>query len=353
MADKHSTHILTCALEHRPSVMSFYNKLSASHIYGHPAYIDFLEKHYGDVAIFYVYEEGEDVIFYPFFRRSLDLLLGNKKFDGYVDIHSSWYYGGPLTGGAISAEMAARFRSNFSAYCRDTGVVTEMIRFDANLQNHLLYEPGGFHYDRQTVFVDLTKEEAAICAGFGANRRKGIRKATELGIEIIVRNSRDQIAWEDWAEIYNAEMIRKDAPQRLRFDAAFFNRLRHSMADNVCLLTAMQDGAVVGGLVVLYGCSTAFFYLAASRYDLWDSRVNDLMYSEAILWSRRQGLKIFDFMGGRPNVLKYKSTFSSSRGDFFVRKEIVNQSIFDAARELYSIDETDSFFPPYLPVSRR
>ena len=71
------------------------------------------------------------------------------------------------------------------------------------------------------------------------------------------------------------------------------------------------------------------------------------------MWSKEMDCSVFDFMGGRKGVFRFKSTFSSSRGSFFTYKKIHNREIHevlvDCHKRYWVLDDKVSteYFPSY------
>jgi len=324
-------------------------------IYGHPAYISFLAKHWGDSAELFVYEEDGAFVYYPYFKRPLERLRLHRPPDarltGRFDIHSSWYYGGPLfSPSADSPALAAGFLREFRDYARSAGCVTEFVRLDPNLTNYSTYPADDVTFNRETVYVQLAgRSRAEIWQDFNPSNRWAINRARREGIVTVPYGTRDHEPWVRFAGIYNDEMQRKNAPTHLRFKEPFFNELRAALPDNLCLLAAMKGDEMCGAHLIIFCECNAFAFLSATAFSFWRTQVNNLMWSEAIFWALERGKDRYDLQGGRAGVFKFKAHFSPTRGKFYTLNAIHDPVLYEALVAYNSPkDATVTSFPPYI-----
>jgi len=340
---------------------SYYERLLGRRcIYSHPDYVALLAKVYGDPAELFIYEEGSCFIYYPYFKRALERYplktATGGSLSGHVDFHSSWYYGGPMTNAwNLPPGFEKRFFEAFSDHARRSNCVTEFIRFDPNLQNHALYPCDLVIFNRETVYVELagrTRDE--VWKEFDSQGRRGINRARREGIIVVARGTEEASYWSRFAAIYAGEMVRKNAPSRLHFDEAFFHRLRATLPHNLCLLTAMCGKEMYGGHLIIFDETSAYIFLSATAFESWGTRVNNVMFAEAIFWAQGNGKARYDFQGGRPGVFRFKAHFSSRRGRFYTLNMVHDRGLFEmlAAYNTPAAASGETAvkrFPPYLP----
>ncbi len=342
----------------RPVWQEYYDRLhSRQCVYAHPAYIAFLAGHYGDAAELFVYEADGEFVYYPYFKRRLDglglQLPSGTQLSGRFDIHSSWYYGGPLFSSSDNmAALAADFLREFRDYARSAGCVSEFARLDPNLENYTCYPAADITLNRQTVYVELGgRSREQVWQEFNQSNRWAINRAQREGIVTVPHGTEDAGAWTRFVAIYQAEMERKNAPVHLRFDARFFDDLRSSLPDNLCLLAAMKGDETCGAHLIIYDESNAFAFLSATAFAYWRTQVNNLMWSDAIFWALDRGKRRYDLQGGRAGVFKFKAHFAPTRGKFHTLNAVHDRALFDAlaAANPAPPGQADDRFPPYLP----
>lgn len=333
----------------------WYDRLPEAGPYHSPTYLGVLAgdfEYESEFAEVFVYGTEDAFVYYPYLRRPMsDLPFAAETFsnpDAYSDVVSSWYYGGPLLSPGADQALAAEFAEVFDEYCRDARIVAEFVRFDPNRRNHERFDALEPTFDRETVWVDLTKPKVTIWEEFEKRNRNAIRQAQET--ELLIEPTTDRADYEAFYDVYTDAMDAKDASRHYRFQFSFFERLlgEETLAS---LTVARHDGDFVGGSLVVHDESIAHDYLRATDPDYWDLRVNNLLCYDTMMTMRKRGLERFDFQGGRPGVFKFKKGFSTKdRGEFYLGKRTHLPGVYDdlttAAAE-HGIDTDTGYFPAY------
>jgi len=335
----------------------YYDRISQKAVYHSPHYVKALESHFGGQAELFVFGGDDNFIYYPYLRRSLANLPFAEKCPlclELYDILSSWYYGGPLISSAQSDnKMFTAFLDSFHEYAMESGVVTEFVRLDANLKNYSLFPDQLVKLNRETVYVDLSKSDEEIWSDFSSANRRAIRKASKAGFIIHATDKSDIKRWTQFHEIYDLEMHRKNSPRHLYFSLEFFLSLKDRNRDNTMLLTVEKNNKICGGFIIVFDHEFAFHFLSATMPEHWPDRVNNLLFYNAIIWAKNKGCLVFDFMGGRAGVYKFKSNFSRTRGKFYTYQRVHNQEVYDELvachRSFWHLpfSTVRSYFPEY------
>lgn len=337
----------------------YYHAINRKGIYHCPAYIKSLERHYESPAELFVYEaDANNFIYYPYFRRDLNKLpfshLFEKKFGPYFDIESSWYYGGPLIQTERSTyldELVESFITAFSTFCKDTGVVSEFIRFDPNLGNHDFFKDLlPLARNRKTVYIDLKQSETQIWKNFKGRARTAIRKAKKLGVSVHVASQNDK-ELRKFFEIYTNEMGRKNAPRHYHFNYDFIKYLYENINEQIKLIYAEVNGVFISaGLFIYDPEDTVHYYLMATLREYQKYQANNLIIHEAMLFFKKKGVCIFDLQGGREGVYNFKKSFSKNRARFYTAGIVHNPTAYEdliRCKEKYMGADTSDFFPRY------
>jgi hypothetical protein len=337
----------------------YYSRIEEKGIYHSPHYIRCLEKHYQDKAELFIFGNEQEFIYYPYFIRQLDKLPFASACDIdlsiYFDIVSSWYYGGPLVSGKrVGRLLLNEVTKAFSAYSHQQRFVSEFIRFDPNIRNHLYFVNSlPISENRKSVYVDLRLTEEQIWDNVEGRARTAIRKAKKLGVQVHISNEVKDIV--KFSKIYAAEMERKKAPKHYLFGEPFVGELFNTLAGKIKLIWAGVDDIFISGGIFVYDMDeTVHYYLMATNYDYFQYQANNLILYEAMLYFKKKGARIFDLQGGREGVYNFKKSFSKTWTIFYTCGVIHDISIYEhlvRCSKQFSRVVKDGFFPAYRQKS--
>jgi predicted N-acyltransferase len=335
---------------------AFYGQMDQACIYNFPIYLNILSDYlYEDIELnIFALESENGKIFYPFFKRSLkDIPLIPREFHKYHDIIGSRYYGGPMVSVQKKKETLVKaYEKAFSHYCAKENIIAEFVRFDPNIQNHLYFdEYYDIKFNRETVHVNLDQEYTSIWNGYKGRCRTAIRKATKNNIVVSEEISPDRI--DSFAKIYQAEMERKADSKHYFFSTKFFHRMIEIMSDNFKFFFAFHDDTMCGGTIVYCKDNIAYDFLMATHMDFWKFQPNNILLDSAIKWSKSNGFQVFDLMGGRKGVFKFKSSFSDMRQKFFIGKKTHNDSIYSRLEKVTLNLTEEKYNADFFPVYRQ
>lgn len=318
---------------------SYFNRLplSCRCIYNSPEYLLFLEKKNFGKAVCQIFERDDLFIYFPAFLRSLPFSVS-----GY-DLTSSWYYGGPLSSFQKNKPVSSEWMKAIIRGRSGLGAVCEFIRCDPNLKNHRFFEsPFEVKFERPTVIVNLKNSWNEIVTGFSSQNKRNLKKAEKCGLDVCVDGSIS--TWKEFGKIYQEEMLRKRAPGHLRFDEKFFVNL--SDLNGFTLFTIKLKKKIIGGFISAHGADIAHHFLSAVRYDYWDKRPNNLLFTQVLKHFFKNNYKLFDFQGGRKGVYRFKKNFSSDQNQFYVATCIYDKKKFNNLNKKAGRPAV-SYFPPY------
>ena len=164
---------------------TYYERVGSPGPYHRPDYLELLAgnfEHDDERAELFVLEDGDDIVYYPYIRRSLESVPFADETDmplsDYDDIVSSWYYGGPFTSREDN-DLCEAFAEEFGEHCRSEDIVAEFVRFDPNEKNHERFDCLKTTFNRETVPIDLTKSEEKIWSSYEARNQRAIKQAKE------------------------------------------------------------------------------------------------------------------------------------------------------------------------------
>jgi len=324
--------------------------------YNQPDYMSLLANHlYPDSQLnVFFFRSDNGQVYYPFFKRPLKSIARMPEpFHRYHDIIGSWYFGGPLA--VVSTDrrrLLAEYAKAFSDFCAAENIVSEFIRFDPGLENHLF--SSGYHeviLNRDTVYIDLELPYEQIWNEYRGRCRTAVRKALKNDIRVSDRVTVERI--EAFARIYQSEMERKADSRHYFFSTRFFTDVAAVLPDQFKYFFAFHKDRLCGATLVYYTQKIAYDYLMATDVDFWKYQPNNLLLDTAVRWAKSQGIAVFDLMGGRPGVFHFKSSFSDLRRPFFTGKKIHLPDVYAQLAEITQGLKKEAHNPDFFPVYRQ
>lgn len=264
-----------------------------------------------------------DVASCPHFENQLPYGL-------YFDFETPYGYGGPLIDGDFSSHSQRQFIVQLQAFCEQTGVVSQFIRFNPLLDNQAHFtEVSDNVYLKDTVYID-TSSERNISANMDSTNRNKIRKAQNAGIQIIKAPIGDDSAF---LEMYRETMQQRHADHYYYFSEPYFEFLQTALEDNVAIFYAMLDSKPVGGAVFLYTGKTMHYHLAGMHAAYRPLAAATLLIYEAAIWANHQGISRLHLGGGlkaEDDLFTFKKQFNrAGRLPFYIGRTIFIPSAYD------------------------
>lgn len=283
----------------------------------------------------FLYEEGDRRVLYPYIRRPLDRLpFLPPSLAGRCDTVTPYCYGGFVHDAPDdeAPDLLHRFRQAFSAHCRDSGVVSEFVRFHPMLQNQRFAEGccDRLFLHQPNIVIDLARDEEDLLRQCRPTFRRYIRRAAEHGWTVGIDAS-GAAAPATFARMYAATMRRHDQTGFLNFQPLYFDALFRQLQDDLLLFTVTRDGHVAAAAIVLVFGDYLDYFLGASDAALLDEHPNHLLFHEIALWGHRQGYRWLHLGGGRPSLVYFKSGFSDTTVPYFIAQHIHDAEAYEAA----------------------
>ena len=215
-------------------------------IYYTSSIINAFEKFENTQALLFIYEEDENLAYYPFFKRTID---GSN----YFDITTQFTYGGPLFKiNSNSEEFIDNFRSAFGDYCREDGIISELIRFHPFINSNLLLD--GYveiKVVNNGIFMDLDKTEIEIVNNYHPKVNYQIKKATQNGCKVIFSKNLKDLDY--FFSIYEHTMERNNANNSFYFlNKEFLQLLLEQLKNNFEFVFIEKEGVYVSTGLILF-----------------------------------------------------------------------------------------------------
>lgn len=328
----------------------------ASHdVYHLPEYVSFAARQEGGRAGAFVARSGDDALLIPLITRALPPAL-NVKGD-YCDVLTPYGYAGPVVIGQPSDETLARMFDGFLQLGRERGIVSAFLRLHPLLPFPMepLRSIGALVSHGRTVYMDLSLTPEEMWAQTHQSHRRHIRKLQNNGFVAV----RDQ--WEHWpafADAYRKTMQRVGAGGFYFFSDDYFEDLKASLGDKLAFWAVLSpDGKLAGAAVLTAVNGIVQYHLGGTADEFVQWSPNKLLFSEARLWAKEQGFRLFHLGGGvggaQDSLYTFKSRFAPLSTEFHTLRIVVMPSVYaDLIPEVtgdFGLPRNDEeqFFPAY------
>jgi lipid II:glycine glycyltransferase (peptidoglycan interpeptide bridge formation enzyme) len=209
-----------------------------------------------------------------------------------------------------SGATLSRFLKVIESHARGAGDVTFQVGSFASPTSKTVLTSLGFSTSRRLEFeLDLTADEKTLWDGMEYKRRKNIKKATRLGVE--VRELPVDEGVSHLRRLQAASFVRivqRGGPALTQLDS--------DRADPTAVLTNAGVGRIVGGFVNGVCVSASFFTtfngLAYHTLSGHDAKALETQAPTFVLWSmalrfKGEGVQRFNFGGCRGDALELSS----------------------------------------------
>jgi len=299
------------------------------------SYLD-IEDH--EAQCFWIYEDEQNFLFYPFLLRSINS-LGYSLDQQYYDVCGAYGYNGPV-GKIQSTEIVQRFNAELLKYCTEHKVVTELVRYCPIIAGR------DYHtYPTQldvldNVFIDLSKGLDWVWEeSFEYRVRKTIRKGESYGLQSQIISA-DQVTTEQidiFYAIYTSTMHRNEADGFYFFPKDFFIHLFAYMPRNILyVITTYQDTPVSVELVLIDG-TNAFGFLGGTLSKYYSYKPNTFQRWELIRYLVDRGFQKYSMGGGAvrgDGIYSFKMSFAKDcQNPFYIGLFVHNPSIYEQIKE--------------------
>ncbi|MBD3313680.1 GNAT family N-acetyltransferase [Candidatus Woesearchaeota archaeon] len=315
----------------------------------------------GFKAEMFVYEEGDNMILYPYLKKPIHVLpfLEKQKDNKKMYDITTLEYGGPAA--RLSDEVRdggkqlfKEFKKEFNRYCRQNSIITEWARLHPFIENHKLTEES--EHVKDVYYINLSRQEDEIVDGFEKRNRNSISKSKRSGVT--VKRSKDRDNLDAFYSIYCETMDRRKAEGFYYYSRDFFDDLIRKLGDSVQLFLAKHDGKTIGASFFLAENDIVHYYLSGMDHGYSRYCPNNIILKEAILWAKNKGFRIFNLGGGYSagdSLSKFKSGFSSTQVPFYRYTKVHNKEAYESLCELkrsYDKEKNIKGDPHYFPLYR-
>ncbi|TFB71891.1 GNAT family N-acetyltransferase [Cryobacterium glaciale] len=319
-------------------------------VQAHPAYSRlFVDKR--SAALCATLSAPEGTILFPFLLRSLSHKpYAHAVAHGATDIVTPYGYGGAFCWGPAVENLTDQFWTTFTQWASTRQVVSEFIRFSLEPESMLSY-PGTIEFKQDNVVRDLEMPAEVLWMDFDHKVRKNVKKAERSGV--VVEVDEEGVRFEEFFEIYERTMDRRDAGTGYYFPREFFNAIHQGLSGQYVYFHALHGGKVISTELVLVSIDSTYSFLGGTDSEYFDLRPNDLLKHRAMLWAIAQGKRRFVLGGGyAPNdgIFRYKRAFAPNGArPFSVGSRVLRPRVYLEMSAAAGSGGTpsDGYFPAY------
>jgi len=278
-----------------------------------------------------VLKDHRGLVLHPYFRCPMTRYDWLDSPSGKYDLITAYGYGG-FYGNVESTELVEDFMLAFNSYCKQTGVVAELVRLNPLIKiQPSIKRMYDLNKANSQVVVGLQRSDEEIMKSYLHNNRKNIKKALRSGVSII-REEIDGNRFRDFLEIYEDTMKRRSAKEAFLLPEDFYWRLKDGMDGMIQIFYSVLDGVSVSAELVLCSETAVYSFLGGTKEEYYEYRPNNLLKHEIIKWSRDNGFKYF-LLGGGPQgndgIFEYKRSFAPhGLVDFYIASRIYDQELY-------------------------
>ncbi len=333
--------------------------INQSDVYFFPEYTwatRFMENE-GRAFVALLIQDKKNFIIYPFYKKAIKLISSSSNTNSWYDISSPYGYTGPL----IHADdgMAAIFYGKLYEWCNKENIVTEFVRFNPFLKNHIKARMSKFskiETNSQVIYVTLSKALEDIVGGFSSQHKRNLKIA--LKSDLTFKKVEDDGSLKKFIRLYYHTMERVGARSYYFFSHEYFKELKNLLKENFHLFAVSYSDRPVAMTICLGYKDKLHYHLGASDTKFLNLKPNNFIFFKIIEWAKTHNFKIFNFGGGvssQDELFRFKSGFSKETIDFFTGKTVFNREMYNKLNEKYrkikklTVNQyyKDSYFPLY------
>jgi hypothetical protein len=289
-------------------------------------------------------------VYYQFIKRKIPLKLKGMQ---YWDTVTTYGFNGPVILECEKSKkkfLVLEFNQAFQQYCMDNQLVSEYIRFNPWLKNHLdfdkFYEA---EYNNYTLFTDLTTTDFFMDE-FSSKIRNLVRKAIKNGVKIKFDFIGSTI--EDFQRLYRLMIQKNEVSDYYLFKTEFLKKTFKVLKKNQFIIYGIYQGEIISSAIFLHHNDYVHYHLSANDPLFYPLNANSLILYEACKWGKKNKKKQLHLGGAfTKELFAYKKQFTKNGiCDYYIGKKIRNKKIFDdlvALRSNHDPIKNKDYFPLY------
>lgn len=326
-----------------------------------------MEKRGDGTAELFVYEEDEKIYFHPYMIKPITKVGSVYLEPGFFDIQSVFGYTGPIVNTNDHSFIEAA-NNIFEEYCKQRGIIAELIRFNPLLENHYLSSSSDFLEViplKEYVYLDLTQPDDIIFRNYRHALRKNINQAKQyLNWDWKIVNSEED--FNKFVYLFEKHMIELNVDQYYLNNSEYYSALFEFLKSNGSLFIALDNNNndfIIAGELLVYNNKTVYFLHSAREItNHISSNVHNYLIHLAFINLKNRGFEKVLIGGGvsdssEDSLLKFKKKFSKTSKIFYLGKRIFNFEHYEYLNQIWLkefphlIDKRKNFVLKYRSVS--
>jgi hypothetical protein len=320
----------------------------------HPAYVKLFAGP-ADRAVCAVAGDEAAGILYPLVLRPLASEPWAGPGESRWDATTPYGYGGPFAWGDASG-LADPFWAQLEAWFRERRVVSSFARLSL-FPEQLVEFRGEVGVNMPNVVRRLDLSVEQVWRDYAHKVRKNVNTARRANLSVELDPTGGRL--DDFLQIYEATMDRRNAADGFYFSRTFFETILREMSGSFLFAHVRHGDRVVSTELVLRSSRRIYSFLGGTLEEAFGMRPNDLLKHSIIEWGIGEGLSAFVLgggFGGPDGVFKYKLSFApqgevSFRVGRAIHDEAGYAQLVEARRAHEGRSGTwaprESFFPSY------
>lgn len=294
------------------------------------------------------YKNDSGIVIYPVILRE----IFSEHETPIYDIITPYGYGGPLLIG--DQEVMKHFRDEFTNYCMNENIVSEVITFHPLFNNATIMSSYcDLQYKGKTTAVNLMNTLSTIRSEYTSMVRRNLLKAHKSGLyckEVPKNKKHINI----FMNLYNETMNRNNAKDFYYFSHNLIEeQLKDTDISKSYLLFVYFEEKVISAVLLFISGNFSHYHLGASKTEYLFLRPNNLLFDHMIEFSKTKNCSYLHLGGGyeeNDNLFKYKTSFSNNNNyKYYIGKKIFDRKMYDflVKEKQQHQDLNENYFPLY------
>lgn len=278
--------------------------------------------------------DGENFAMFPgVIRRIKSLSYMSDLDEELYDMITPHEYSGIIANNNVEL-LKQILLENIICFCQENKIIYQFHRINPFMKElPEIYEKAGFDviHSNYQVYVNLEQTKEQIESGYKSNVRRNVKRAIREGLQFeISEKSKENIAI--FQTMYQKAMEILEAKHFLYFNERYFQEIIKCSCSRLCLIRS-RDNKVIAASIMLVHENVVYYHLGCfDRNYALQRPMNYLMHS-MIMWSKKEGYKVFHLGGGGKSLMQFKEGYSNTRLDYYIANKICAQDYYQRVCE--------------------